>query len=266
MKTGQALQKLMTKSALYLKHNSSTILTCVGAIGVVATAVTAVKATPKAMKLIEMAKEEKGEDLTKTETLVVAGPAYIPSTLIGVSTIVCIFGANVLNKRQQASIASAYALVDRSYKEYRAKVKELLGEETDVRIRDAIAKDKCNYQGVSTPGVGEVDGECETQLFYDEWSERYFESTPLAVKNAEYHFNRNFTMRGYAEPNEFYEFLGLEPIKEGNIFGWSQFQLAEQYEASWIDFDHRMATVTDDGLECCIISWPIEPSMSYEDY
>ena len=70
MKTGQALQRLMTKSAIYLKNNSSTILTCVGAVGVVATAITAVKATPKAMKLIEMAKEEKGEELTKKEILV----------------------------------------------------------------------------------------------------------------------------------------------------------------------------------------------------
>ena len=38
-----------------------------------------VKATPKALSLLEQAKEEKGEELTKLETVKIAGPAYIPS-------------------------------------------------------------------------------------------------------------------------------------------------------------------------------------------
>lgn len=46
-------------------RNAATVLTCLGGIGVVATSVMAIKATPKALKKIEEAKQEKGEDLSK---------------------------------------------------------------------------------------------------------------------------------------------------------------------------------------------------------
>jgi hypothetical protein len=266
MKTGKTLKRLAHKSAVYLKRNSSTILTIVGIIGVGATGVSAAVATPKAIKLVEMAKKEKGEELTKVETVVVAAPAYIPPALLCISTILCLLGANVLNKRQQASMVSAYALANRSYKDYRSKVKELLGDETDTKIMDAIVKDKCNYQGVYAPGYGSLEGNGETRLFYDEWGERYFESTIEAVQNAEYHFNRNLALRGYADMNEFYEFLGLEKTKEGGVFGYSIGMLIEEWENCWIEFDHRTVPISEDGLECIVISLPMEPSIEYEDF
>ena len=123
----------------FIKRNGSTILTCVGAVGVVATAVVAVQATPKALQLLELAKEQKGEELTKVEVLKVAGPIYIPAVVIGVSTISCIFGANTLNKRKQAALTSAYALLNSSYKEYKKKVVDLYGEEVDSHIKQEIA-------------------------------------------------------------------------------------------------------------------------------
>lgn len=267
MKGSKSLQKLCTKSLLRLKHGAPTILTVIGAVGVVATVVTAVRATPKALKLLDEAKEEKGEELTKLEVVKVAGPAYIPSVAIGASTIACMFGANVLNKRQQAAVTSVYVLADTTYKEYRGKLKELFGEEADTQIRDAIAKDKCDYQGVYAPGCRELpDSGGDTFLFYEEYRGTYFESTVEAVQNAEYHFNRNLTMRGYATLNEFYEFLGLEKTEEGETLGWSTFQMADNYDSSWLDFDHRLTTVSDDGLECYVISMVIPPCIDYEDY
>ena len=118
------MEKLLHVSKRFIKRNASTILTCIGGAGVIATSVLAVKATPKALQMIDNAKEEKGEDLSKWEIVKTAGPAYIPAVLVGASSIACIFGANVLNQRQQASLMSAYALLDNSYKEYKAKVIE----------------------------------------------------------------------------------------------------------------------------------------------
>lgn len=269
MKGKQFLQRLCHKSGSYLKHNSSTILTVIGAVGVIATAVAAVKATPKALRVLEEAKEEKGEELTKTEVVLNVGPAYIPALLIGTSTIACIFGANVLNKRQQATIASAYAFVDRSYKDYRNKVKELLGEETDNRIRDAIMQDKLdcdeNKAGYA-PGLRELDvNSGEKVLFYEEHLGKYFEASIERVKNAEYHLNRNFALRGFASLNEFYAFLGLEDRTEyGDEFGWDISRLIEEYDQPWIDFNHRLTKVTEDGLECYYIEFPIPPEIEDE--
>ena len=261
MKGKQVLQKVCDKSKRYLKYHSSTILTCIGAVGVVATAVLAVKATPKAIKLLEEAEDEKGEELTKLEVIKIACPTYIPSVAVCASTMVCIFGANALNKRQQAALISAYALADNTYKEYRSKVKQLLGEETDNRIQDAIAMDHREDIDVFVPGYGSLDVSGETRLFYESHRKRYFESTIEAVQNAEYHFNRNFAMRGYATLNELYEFLGLPKTEEGDIVGWDCSRLVEEYEHCWIDFDHRFTTIAEDGLECWFIETPIPPAM-----
>ena len=236
----------------YVKRNASTILTCIGMVGVAATAVTAVKATPKALILLEAEKKKKGEKLTKIETIKVAGPAYIPSIIIGVSTITCIFGANYLNKQQQATLASAYALLDRSYREYRNKVKELYGES---EVQTEIAKDHYNEEDIP-----EDDGK---ELFYDTYSKRYFRSTIEEVQRAEYYLNRNISMRDYAYLNEFYEMLGLEPIEPE--LGWSSGGNIEGYWRTWIDFTHELVTM-DDGLECHVIMFQKDPYLNFEDY
>ena len=102
--------KILKRVGRQLYRSSPTILTVVASIGVIATTITAVQATPKAIKLLKEAELEKGENLTKLEIVRVAGPTYIPSVLLGVSTIACIFGANALNQKKQASLMSAYAV------------------------------------------------------------------------------------------------------------------------------------------------------------
>lgn len=126
----------------FLKRHSSTILTVMGAIGVGVTAVIAVKDTPKALQILEEAKQEKGEDLTVKEKIVTAGPVYIPAIAVGVSTIACIFGANTLNKRNQAALMSAYALLDQSYKDYKRKVSDIYGKDADKKIIEEVAKEE----------------------------------------------------------------------------------------------------------------------------
>lgn len=241
---------------LFFKRNASTILTCVGGIGVVATAVVAVKDTPKAMQLIEKKTEEKGEDLTTIEKIKVAGPVYIPAVAIGVSTLVCIFGANTLNKRTQASLMSAYALLDSSYKEYKNKVEEMYGEGASALVQGEVAKDKYNEDDISRDD--------EKLLFYDYFSERYFHSTMEEVMQAEYDINRELHTKDYAYLNEFYDLLGLDHIKSGWDLGWSMGASLSHYWKTWIDFRHEKVEM-EDGMECYIITMT-EPIVDFEEY
>lgn len=250
------MNKLLQNSKVFFKRNGSTIMTCVGGIGVVATTVMAVKATPKALRRLEDATNEKGEELTKLEKVQVAAPVYIPTTLIGVSTLACIFGANVLNKRQQAGLISAYALLDNSYKEYKKKVAELYGTEATNKVREELAKDKYKESNILVHD--------DTQLFYDEFSERYFEATPETVLAAEYELNRIVSQDCGVYLNEFYELLGLETVDYGDYLGWSSFELVETYWYCWIEFSHTKV-VMEDGLECTIISMT-EPTFDFENY
>lgn len=249
------MNKLLYQSKSFVNRHGSTILTCIGGVGVIATAVMAVKDTPKAVQLLEKAKEKKGEDLTKLEIVKAAGPVYIPSFLMGASTLACIFGANVLNQRRQAALMSAYALLDSSYKEYKNKVQELYGEDADTRVRKEIAKDK--YEEI------DIELDDNKQLFYDAYSERYFESTMEDVIHAEYMVNRKISLWGGARLNEFYEALDIPPAKYGQQLGWSSGMLMSTAWGGWLDFLHEKVTINDD-LECCIITMSVEPSFEYD--
>lgn len=251
----------MRNPSVFLKKNSSTILSITAAVGVVATSYLSAKSAIKAAKIIESEEADKGEKLTFKETVSAVWTVYIPPVVLGASTIGCIFGANILNKRQQANLASAYALINSSYQEYKAKVKELYGEETHNNIIDAIAAEKCEDVHIRAGGLvssytQEIDDDSEPRLFYDEYSGRYFESTIEKVLLAEYHLNRNYILRGFARLNEFYEFLGLEQTDYGETVGWDI--CGEIY---WIDFNHHKTIIGDDNdnFECYIIEMPYYP-------
>lgn len=242
---------------LFLKRNSATILTCAGGAGVVATAVLTAKATPKAMRLLEEATMEKGEDLTNLEKIRVAGVAYIPPLLVGASTIACIFGANTLNKRQQASLMSAYALLDSSYKEYRSKVKDIYGEDADENVKNEIAKDKYKNE--------DIPQENGLELFFDEFSGRFFRSTLEKVQRAQYEINRDLTLRDWATIDEFYDYLGIPHVDGGDVIGWSTSMNGEMYWQTWVDFSN-VKMVDDDGLEYYIVRMFQEPMPDFEEF
>ena len=241
----------MNKTQVFLRKHSSTILTVVSAVGVVATTVLAVKATPKALALLEEAKEEKGEELTKVETVKAAWKPYIPATITGLSTIACIFGANYLNSRTQASLMSAYAVLDSSYREYREKTKELHGDDLDVRRE--IIKTKFD----SNMPLSE-----DKELFFDYQSMNWFESTFEEVKRAERIFNERFAMCGFACVNDFYEILGLPGVEYGDQLGWSTITNDDVYGYSELEFMYEK-TELDDGLECWIMTMPCAPTLDY---
>ncbi|MCM1179355.1 MAG: DUF6353 family protein [Clostridium sp.] len=252
-----------------IRKHMPAILTYAGVCGVVGTAVMAVKATPKALSLIQLEKERINAELYKTakengkeefprvdkltpkEVIAVAWKCYIPSIMFGFSTIACIISIHALDKRNQASLASAYAMLNETYKQYRNAAKTVYGEDADAKIQAEIAKDTF----ISADGIGVYSSDLdpsEKVLCYDSYSKRYFESTMAAVLNAEYHINRNLQLRGYSTINEFYEFLGIEGLELGDEIAWELDSLMDG-GIMWLDFENHMA-VLDDGLECCIVS------------
>lgn len=249
----------------FLKIDKATILTCAGGVGLVVTSILTAKATLKVTDLLEEAKNEKGDELTKTEVIIAAAPVYLPAVMIGTGTMMCIFGANTLNKRKQASLMSAYSLLVQSYKQYKRKLKDLYGEEAHENILDAIAVEKADDVNMIAPVCAE---QCqlysdkhrrEKMLFYDEFGKRFFETTLEQVISAEYHLNRNYVMRGDASLNELYDFLGLGPTDYGNEVGW-----VIDDGCCWIDFNNRFTTV--DGRECYVVEAEFPPTVEWQNY
>lgn len=248
---------LLKFSKPFFKRNASTILTCLGAVGVVATAVSAAQVTPKAVRTLKKKENEKGAKLTTIEVVKVSAPIYIPTVIIGASSIACIFGANVLNKRQQAALMSAYALVNDSYKRYKNKVVELYGPDANDVVRQELVRDA--YEDDVYPL------EDNKVLFYDTFSERYFESTLDKVYKAEYDVNRMLAKEWGVYLNEFYDKLGIDLVDYGDYLGWSTYEINEAYWYSWIEFKHTKVTL-EDGLECICIDILTEPTFDFENY
>lgn len=196
---------------LFWKKNSSAILTCIGAAGVVATTVLAVKATPKAMRLLEEAQKEKGEELTTVEVIKTAAPAYVPAAAAGVGTLACIFGANALNKRQQASLMSAYALLNTSYKEYKKHANQVFGDNASRQIEEAVA--------ISNGVIKKVED--SKNLFFDSFSMQFYNSTIEDVRKAEQEINDSLEKRGWVSLTEYYNLVGMPCTRADDELGWS---------------------------------------------
>lgn len=261
----------MNKFISLIKRNETTILSVIAMLGVIGTGVASGIASKKAEEDINKKKKIVKEELyfdnmktdvitetprpTKKEYLKKYWYYYMPAVGIGIISCACIGLSDHLNKKRQAALISACALTAESFREYRETVKTLYGEESDILVKNEIAKK--NYtDDIEKPEVDEL-------LFYDEISGRYFNATMEDVKDAEYHFNRNFALRDWAVLNEFYKFLGLEPIEEGEVLGWSTWAEAT-YGYKWVDFEHEKV-VMDDGLECYILRYPFAPHADYMD-
>lgn len=151
-----------------------------------------------------------------------------------------------------------------SYTSYR-KLKELYGEEAHQKIVDAIAAEKAKDVYITSTGLvrnssldfDEHDPNDE-RLFYDAYSNRYFESSINRVIQAEYHLNRDFVISGYLPANHFYQLLGLEPLEGGDTVGWSI-----DTGIYWIDFNHSKVTL-DDGLEVLVIDMDWVPDAGWD--
>ena len=249
------------------QKNTSILLASLGAAGTITTAILAAKATPKAVLLVHEDSRAKHGDpnaFTKKEAIKSCWKCYIPTVLVGASTIACIFGSTVASKQNQASLASAYGLLNESYNRYREAAKEVYGEDANEKICARVAKDA----DISAYGYyiysKDLDKNEDEILCYDMIGQRYFKSTLAAVLNAEYHLNRNLSLRGDASVNEFFEFLGIDGIENGDVIGWNMSELMDG-GICWLDFENTKAHPAD-GMECCVVSVAFNPTWGYLDY
>lgn len=242
----------MNKVQYFMKKNSSTILTVLSSAGVIGTSILAVKATPKAMKLIDEAKLYNDEELTVMKTVKVAWKPYVPAILTGISTIACIFGINHLSRKNQATLMSAYALLDNSYKEYRNKANELYGEDADSKIKTGIAESH----------LDDIKVEDEKMIFFEFQSMRQFTATMHHVVQAECAFLELLHTKGFATLNEYYSLLGLPPVSFGDNQGWHDMERIDPYHCEELEFYYEKA-ISKNGTEFTIIDTNLPPSSDF---
>ena len=259
--------RLLNVGKLQFNKYSPEILMTVGIIGVTASTIIACKQTLKLSTIInekkdtvdkiheclndesiEYTQEDANKDLTlnTVQTSIKIVKLYSPAIILGglsFTSIIC--GHNILKKRNMA-IAAAYAIMDKSFKKYRANVVERFGESVDKELRYNIKAQEIKTKDKNKKEIIEViDGDNET-LEYSDYA-RFFDATSgNFAKDAEYNLmflrrqqdyaNELLKARGHLFLNEVYDLLDIPRTKAGQVVGWIYDPKNNKKGDNYVDF------------------------------
>ena len=247
----QNLMRIGKQGEFVLRRHAPSIMTYVGVGGFIATVGLAIRATTKmdeiAPKLREQIKDVKDESelaetMTKKEASERLARVYVhvaketikiygPTVAVGSASILLVLGGHGIMLRRQAQLAAVYAALDASYKAYRARVREVLGEDEEGKLYRRPTMRALDQDEIGEGGDGSDTTTIDLGSVLPSPYARFFdESSPNWTKTAEWnliflraqeqHANDRLRMYGYLFLNEVYEALGLERSQTGQVVGW----------------------------------------------
>lgn len=247
------IEQIVSRTSYTLKKHGPLILSVLGAAGVILTAKLASDAGKKIGRLEAETPDFVEYDLfyEEPQTTVSTLGLYLPTIVCGVATIGCILSSSFLSQKRQMSLIAAYAALDAKYKEIKKDYYEKHPDEY-MTIRKKEYSESMQFMSES---------DYDELLYYDEYSNRWFKRRPLEMMNAAYQFNRQFILKGYANLNDYYALVGLEPTVEGATIGWSEYN-DDGY--AWVDIVMRYIEIDDDDAPGYYqVEFPFEPSIDY---
>lgn len=249
----------VNKIGFKVRKHSPEVLVVSGIVGVVASTVMACKATTKASGIMKETKqnldmihdcaadeglresgkyteEDKRRDLTiqYVQTGVKLAKVYGPAIVLGALSITSILASNNILRKRNVALAAAYATIDRTFKDYRKRVIEKLGEAADREFKYGIRKEKVEKTVIDeetgkekkvkeTIEVTDYDGASQYAKFFDECSEYWNKNAELNLTflRAQQCFaNDKLRSQGYLFLNDVYGMLGIAPTQAGQHVGW----------------------------------------------
>lgn len=242
--------KTMAKSVWAgAKKHSPEILIGMGIAGAASSVIFAVKATPKAMILLEEKRQELGvEKLEAKEIIKTAAPVYIPTAVSFGVSVACIVGASSVNARRNAALTAAYTLSESTLCTYRDKVLETVGEDKEREIRQKAAIEQ--QQSTPEPQTLVVSSAAGQLKCFDSLSGRYFVSTKNEIDKAVNEFNRQLRDDMRISLNDWYDLIGLDTNKLGDMLGWD-------IERGYVETCYA-SRLDEDGLPCLVVNY-VEP-------
>lgn len=244
-----AVSVKLARQILVVKKNSPAIMFTAGTIGVVASTVLACKATLKFDEVLTEAEADKNKmrelnaeqperysakdlerdlHLMRVQTAVKVGKIYAPAVGIGLVSLGLLTGSHITLTKRNAGLTAAYAVLDRGFKEYRARVVDDAGEEKDREYRFGsklaeIVEEGENGHEVKT--VARISDD-PTKIYakcFDE-TNRHWSNHPNDNRNfiltVQSWMNNKLVANGHVFLNDVYDALGFERTKAGAVVGW----------------------------------------------
>lgn len=259
------LGRLFKDAQTVVSKHSPEILTGIGIAGMITTTILAVKATPKALTLVDNKKKElnldSDEKLTAVETVKTTWKCYIPAAITCITSAACLIGANSVNARRNAALATAYNITASTLSEYKDKVVETIGEKKEQAVRDKVSEEKLKKEPLNQSAII-ITGHGTTR-FYDDISKRRFMSDIEKVRRIANDLNaRMLEGEDHVSLNDLYYELGLEPIAYGDDLGWN---VSKSGRNGMIKIDFS-AHLDDDGQPSIVLEYVVAPVRGYDRY
>lgn len=229
-----------------MKKHIPTLLSVISIGGLCGASVLSAYATIKAVKLIEIKKQEEGiEELTKKEIIDTTWKCYIPTIGMVVATGACILMSNVINKKQQASLLAAYGVLQQTFSNYRRSVNEIYGEDADMKVvKDIVETDNND--------IKYCENYDDDITLFDMGSGKYITTTKEKFKNAMTYVNTMLDKCTTVYLNDFYEMLGKNMDQPyGDFIGWDK-------QTDKVRFDVE-PVIINGGMEVHILSMSPDP-------
>ena len=237
------LNKLIRKDKQFLLNFASVV-------GVGLTMFAAIRDTKKACRLVD-------DDMTTLEKFKKTWKCYIPSTFIATSTVLCIIYSDKVSMNEKIALLNTLTVVQDNYKNLRTAVDRTCDPKTKEEIMKQTVKER-------VPKSLYIE-RTEEKIFYEEYRGKHFTSTIDDVLKAEYLFNKQLSIVGYASLNDFYQLLGLPETNEGSYLGWAVYD--GYFGASainpWVDFVHSKME-DDSGIEYFHLEYNTQPDVNYD--
>lgn len=263
--------RLLSSTQYQVKKHSPEILMVAGIAGTIVGTVLACKATTKVSEIIEEknknvedvhtclednTKDYTEEDSKKDLTIIYAQTGvklfklYAPAIGVMALSFASIIAGHKVLKKRNVAIAAAYAVIDKSFKQYRKNVIEEFGEGVDQQMRFGLKskeikkKDKDGKTVKETeyyidPEGNPLDNISEYARFFDAASENFAkdpEYNMMFLRRQQDYANEMLKARGHLFLNEVYDLLDIPRSKAGQVVGWVYDKNGNTKGDNYVDF------------------------------
>jgi len=241
--------KAIAPAVLKVKQHSPHILFGAGVVGVATSTVLACRATLKVSEKldrtqnnIEAIKQDALQPYLSHRHSSVADPRrdiaveytrglfeitklYAPSVIIGGLSIAALTGSHIQLTRRNSALTAAYVAIEKAFNDYRARVREELGEERELELyHNGEFKVLKNPDGTTEKVLmTNADGSSIFARVFDEHNRNWVpsaESNRTFLEAQQRYFNQMLMTHKHVFVNDIYDNLGMERTREGQLFGW----------------------------------------------
>ncbi len=226
------LQDGATKLIMWGHAHSAALYTAVGVSSSLSAIIFGIAVTPENTRKLDNERDERARlgipEMTFWEKARMIGPSYIPCAgLFGISAA-CFILNTLGEERKIATLAGLYSMSEKSFEEYRNKVKDMFGDRKEVKVRDEIAVDHAKLANMNQTAyiyTGDGDYPC-----LDAWSNTKFRSSQIAIEKARIAILDRIRNEMYISLEEVYDEMHLplrlnqkgEPLIDRSDIGWTQ--------------------------------------------